>query len=62
MPSVLHAPQAGTNIIADPARLRVVGKHLTTPSEIGNVADHLICAPGSEGVSADAEQVGFSAT
>ncbi len=62
MPSVLHAAQAATNIIADSTSLRVIGKHLATRSEIGNVADRLICAPGSEGVSADAEQVGCSAT
>jgi hypothetical protein len=62
MPSVLHAAQATTNIIADPTCLRVVGKHLATRSEIGNVADRLIYAPGFESVSADAEQVGFSAT
>jgi hypothetical protein len=62
MPAVLHAAQAATNIIADSTCHRVVGKHLATRSEIGNVADGLICAPGLEGVSTDADQVGFSAT
>lgn len=62
MPSVLHAAQAGTNVVANPARLWVVGKRLATGLKIGNVADRLFYAPGFEGVSADAEQVGFSAT
>ncbi len=62
MPSVLHEAQAATNIIADSTCLRVVGKHLATRSKIGNVSESLISAPGFEGVSADAEQVGFSAT
>jgi hypothetical protein len=62
MPSVLHAAQAATNITADSTRLGVVGKHLATRPEIGNVPDRLISAPGLEGVSADADQVGFSAT
>jgi hypothetical protein len=62
MTSVLHATQAGTNVIADSTCLRVVGKHPATRSEIGNVVNRLVCAPGLERVSADAEQVGFSAT
>ncbi|HEV8412456.1 MAG TPA: hypothetical protein VGQ49_02595 [Bryobacteraceae bacterium] len=62
MPAVLHAAQAATNIIADSTCLRVVGKHLATRSEIDNVAYCLISAPGFEAMSADAEQVGFSAT
>jgi hypothetical protein len=62
VPSALHAAKAATNIIADSTGLRVVGKHLATRSEIGNVADRLISAPGLERVSADADQVGFSAT
>jgi len=55
MPPVLHAAQAGTNIIADSTSLSVVGKHLATRSQIGNVADRLIYAPGFEGMRADAE-------
>ena len=47
MPAVLHAAKVGTNFIANSARLRVVGKHLATSLEIGNVADGLVCAPGS---------------
>jgi len=62
VPSVLHAAEAATNIIADSTCLRVVSKHLATRSEIAKVADCLIDAPGLEGMRADADQVGFSAT
>jgi hypothetical protein len=47
MPSVLHASQAGTNVVANSARLRVVGERLATTLEIGNVADRLVYAPRS---------------
>ena len=62
VPPVLHATQAATNVSAASACLRVVGKHLATASESGDVAERLIHAPGSEGVSANASQVGFGAT
>ena len=62
MPPMLYAAQATTNIIAGSACLRAVGQHLATASEAGDVADRLVHAPGLEGVSADADQVGFSAT
>jgi hypothetical protein len=55
MPSVFHSAQSATNVIADSTCLRVVGKHLTTRSKIGNIADRLIHAPGLEGMRADAE-------
>lgn len=55
VPSMLHAAQSATNVIADSTCLRVVGKHLATRSKIGNIADRLIHAPGLEGMRADAE-------
>jgi hypothetical protein len=62
VPAALHPAKTGTNIVTRPAQLGIAGKHLATLFEIVDVTDGLAFAPGTKGISADAEQIGFGAT
>lgn len=59
VPAMLHATQAGTNIVTGSAQCGVIGKHLTTRLKIFNVARSLILAPGAKSIGAYAYQVVF---
>lgn len=59
MLSALHSSQAGADIIAASAKCRIVSEHPTTGFKFDDVADSLVFAPGSKGISSDPQQVGF---
>ena len=58
--ALFHAAQAGANVVARAAGRWIVGQPLATGFKLVNVADGLRRAPGTQRISADAHQVGFS--
>ncbi len=61
MPTLLHAVQAGANVLTRPTELRPVRKFLATRFKIIDVADRLGFAPCTQSVPSDVDQVGFGA-
>jgi hypothetical protein len=59
MQAMFHAAQAGPNVIAEAAQLRVVRKALATGFKAIEVADGLVFAPCVKSVGADVHEVGL---
>src|ERR1035441_7308710 len=59
VPAALHSTKPGTNLVTHPAQSGIIGKHLAPCLQIVEVTDGLVFAPGTKGIGADAEQVGF---
>jgi hypothetical protein len=59
MLGALHPAEAGPNLATRPPERRIIGEHLATSLKIIKVTDGLVFTPGTEGMCADAEQVGF---
>jgi len=59
MPAVLHAAQAGADIITRPAQVGISGELLATRFQIVDVAGGLVCTPAIHGVAGDLNQIGF---
>lgn len=60
MPPVLHAPQAGPNLIAGAAQFWILSKLLTACFKGADIMDGLIFTPCIEGVIPDVHQVCLS--
>lgn len=61
MPAVLHAPQAGTDIVTRTAQRGIIGQHPAAGLQTVEVADSLVFSPSAKGVCCDCQQVGFGA-
>jgi hypothetical protein len=59
--AVLHAAQAGTDIVAGAAQRRIIGECLTTHFQSIEVTAGLSFSPCSKSIVADCQQVGFGA-
>ena len=62
MLTMLQTAQTRANVVTEPAQRRIISKHLATNLKLSDVADGLGTAPCAQGVSADAQQTGLSAT
>jgi hypothetical protein len=62
MLALLHAPQARANFITRATEREIIGKELATIFKLADIAVGLDCAPGTKGIKADVEQIGFGMT
>jgi hypothetical protein len=61
VPSVLHTPQSGADIITGAAQPGIIGEHPATRLKIIDVTNGLVYSPSAKGISSDRQQVGFGA-
>jgi hypothetical protein len=59
MLALLHAPQPGANFITRATECGIIGKELATIFKLADIAVGLDFAPGTKGIKADVEQIGF---
>jgi hypothetical protein len=59
MLAMLHAAQAGADIITSSAQIRIASELLATYFQIVNIADSLVFTPSIQSVTGDIYQVGF---
>jgi len=53
VPAVLHAPQAGADIVTGAPQRGIVGEHLAARLQSVDVTDSLVFSPSAKSVSAD---------
>lgn len=61
VPAVFHATQAGSKVVTESSRRRIIGADSTTSLNVVEVSDSLRFAPGAKRVRRNAQQVRFGA-